>query len=1132
MKRAGLRGAILFALCAFCLVSTALAQDATGRVVGTVTDPSGAVIAGAKVVVTNVETGIAHETQSAADGTFQVLALPAGKYKVSVEAKGFNTAVIGAQPLDINQALRVNAKLTIGATTQTVLVEANAATIETVNSMVSSAITGSQVVDTPLNGRNVLGLALFSPGVVPALAGGGQGFSIAGGRGDSVTYLFDGAVNNNLLSNNPVINPNPDAVEEFRVLANNYAAEYGRNGGGIVSVISKSGTNTYHGALYDYIRNNDLNASPFFNNASGLIRPILKRNQFGAAFGGPVLIPKIVHGKDRFFFFISYQGQRQASASQTSKVQVYTPAELNGDFSRSNSAGTGPDANVVKYLQTFPYFQPNAGLAAQGIIDPTKVSSVFNNYKKAGLLGSDPSGFLISQGAATDNRDELTEKIDLVITPQDHLTISLGSNRQAVLSPFGTANVPGFPNVTTTHQYFGSIGYTKSITPTILNDFRFSAQRNNGFQAVPAVTLPGPQALGIGLTPDAVTGPPIMSLASMTVGFSPQGPTNLIDNTYTWSDTLSWVKGVHTFKTGFSYTPYQDNTIYDFYVDGNFQFVAGSSGQFSKNDRADFFMGLPDNLFQAPVAPSNIRTHNVNYFLQDEWRIRRNLTLTLGVRYEYSSPKTDLQGRSFSAILGLQSTRFPNAPKGLVFPGDSGTPAGSNFPDHNDWAPRFGFAWTPRDSSKWSVRGGVGMFYDILKGEDNLQFNGQLPFFGTFGPTFTPFTKNPTSEPNYLTNPFAATGLANPFPSTPPTSKVTFAPLFGGSGVYFVDPNLRTPYIFQYNMSVQRELPSGILLEVDYIGSSSHKLTALVDINSFILGTNTRIFNGQSGVASNAFSYVPTFENVGNSNYNSLAIGVRRRHVQMGFLGQMGLNLNYTHGKSLDNVSGFRSSASQVPYYNHHAFYGPSDFDIPNYVNFSADWLLPFDKAWSSGPKRLTQGWAFYPLLTYRSGQALNVKSGISRNSTRPGPSGDGDPNIVQANVNGRVTIYDAHNLLTSSTCGGALTACGRNGNYFFDPSVFSQPAFSGNTPPTTPTYGTLGRNILRGPDQVNLDLRISKRTRITERMEMELIADYFNSLNHTEFSNPSTSITSSLFGQISNTNSPRIIQIAARFTW
>lgn len=1138
---------ILVLLVAFLILPVGLlAQESTGRIVGVITDPSGSVIPHAKITVTNVATGISNEATSDAEGSYQVLLLPIGSYKVTAEAAGFRKSATNAQKLEINQSLRVDLKLEVGSTTETVQVEAVTSGVETVSAMLGASVTASQIVNAPLNGRNVMDLATLMPGVIPGVAGpsntaGGTSFSIAGARTDSITFLLDGGMNNNLLSNAAVLNPNPDAIEEFRILTSNYSAEYGRSAGGIISVVTRSGSNSFHGTAFEYLRNADLNANAYFNNEFGLPRDSLKRNQFGGTIGGPVLLPKF-NGRNRFFFFVAYQGQRLSQLQSTAKTQVFTPAELNGDYSLSNAARNGPDANVVKFLQQNPFYQPNPALAAQGIIDPNKINSVARNYIKAGLLPTSPSGFAISQGSARDDRDELTEKIDLVATQNDRLSVTLGSSRNPSLLPFSSTNVPGYAINNTVNHYYGSATYTKTMGPNMVNEFRFTAQRNRGVQAVPVGKAPTPAALGVGITSDDPTGPPILGFNSgATAGFSPQGPTALIDNTYIWSDVFTWTKGRHSVKTGFNYTPYQNNTVYDFYVNGEFFYYGTSGGSFSKNDQADFLLGLPDEYLQFPRAPSNIRTHNIGWFLQDEWKVRRNLTLTLGIRYEYSSPKLDTQGRSFSLGLGQQSTVFPNAPKGLLFPGDKGAPVGANLPDRNDWAPRLGFAWDPKGNGKMSIRGGIGVFYDILKGEDNLQFNGQAPFFG-FADLFFDPVNNPAKESNYMSQPFVATGQPNPFPSRPPAKNLNFDDAgflpIGGGGVYFVDPHLRTPYIYQYNLDIQREIFKNTTLDVAYIGSSSHKLTGLIDANPFVLGTTNRLFNTQAGVPSFGFSYLDEFANIANSHYNSLAVGLSKRMSDTKYLGSLGYQFSYTYGRSIDNASGFRSRDARVPTYNAKQFPGVSDFDLTHFISFAATWELPFAHAWSSGPRRLTRGWTLYPIASYRSGIPLDVTANLSRTRTKPGPSGAGDPNLVRANLVSAIQFQNIQSYQTASN--------GRTGNFFFDPAAFERASllalYNNNAAVTNAalrTYGSLGRNAFRGPDRTNVNLTLAKVTDLYhESVKLEIRADFFNLFNHALFNTPNTTITSATFGQISSTGvvggdpQPRVIQLAARFTF
>src|SRR6185437_1278934 len=402
-----------------------------------------------------------------------------------------------------------------------------------------------------------------------------------------------------------------------------------------------------------------------------------------------------------------------------------------------------------------------------------------------------------------DDFNEFTGRLDYFLSEKDHIYGTMGGRRFKQVRPLPTGG-PGFPTTTIPHNYYSGLTYIHTFGATRLNEFHFALQRNAQDQAVPNTNLPTPAQLGVGVTPDQSTGPTRLGFSSgLVTGFSPQGPTKLINNTFSYSDTFTWVRGRHNWKFGASYTPYQNNTVFDFFVDGQFDFDE-FNGAF--NPYANFLLGMPEDYFQFGSAPSNIRQKSTYFFVQDEWHATRNLVLTLGTRYEYSSPKLDTQGRSFTIVPGAQSTRFVNAPTSLLFPGDAGAPKGANFPDKNDWAPRVGFAWDPKGNGKTSIRGGSGIFYDVLKGEDNLQFNGQAPFFGFTSPVFNDCSVpgNCTFPTGFMTDPFTTTGTPNPFPSKAPASNIDFGAAgflpFGGGGVFFVNPHLRTPYTVQYNL--------------------------------------------------------------------------------------------------------------------------------------------------------------------------------------------------------------------------------------------------------------------------------------------------------------------------------------------
>ena len=1129
----------------------AAAQEANGRIIGTVYDQQGAVMPGVQITVTNTATDVTRKTVTDHDGYFQVLELPIGNYRVGAQQKGFQTVASDAQKLLIGQSRRIDLKMPVGTTTQTLNVEASGGAVETVNSTLGQSVTSRALVNLPLNGRDVMDLALLQPGITESNddnAGAGN-FSIAGGRTDSVTYLLDGGLNNDLLDNSQLLNPNPDSVAEFRLLTSNYSAEYGRNGGGIISVVTKSGSNQFHGSAFEFLRNTSFNANNYFNIVSGLPRDDLKRNQFGATIGGPIL-------KDRLFFFAAYQGQRQILNQPVFDSTVFTPEELNGNFSNSGS----PDEGVAAFLDANPFFQPDQSLADQAVIDPSRINSVAKAYIAANLIPTSPTGLISYQDRTVDDRDELTTKFDFTPNSKDRISATWGMNRNPQLNP---GSIVGYSDRVKSWYYFLNLGYSRIISANLLNEFHFVTHRSNYESHVPDRKLPFPSELGIAVTPDEATGPTNLYFndSGLLTGFSENGPTRYVENTFSWTDTVSWTRGKHNWKFGAGFSPYQQNLKYDFYINGEFDY-AGDSSFASGNEFADFLLGLPYGYFQQAAAPSNIRSKSTYLFAQDEWHVRKNLVLTLGLRYEYNTPKSDTQGRLFFVIPGEQSQRFVNAPLGLVYPGDAGTPHGTNFPDKNDFAPRFGFAWDPRGDGKMSLRGGFGVFYDILKGEDNLQYNGQPPFVGSANLFFDAPSQPITGEVDFMSEPFVAAGVPNSFPSKPPASDIDFSqflPINGTYSVYVTDPHLRTPYIYQYNLSLQRELPADMVAEASYVGSSGHKLTSAVDVNPMVLGTTDRVLNLAPGNDENTFGPMPELRNLSRAHYNSLEASLTRQ----GKKSRIGTNyftLAYTYAHNLDNASGFEQRNYIVPTYEPQHFYASGDSDIRHRITFSGGWDLPFDQAW--GANRLTKGWSLYPIVTWRTGFPFDVGARAPGrfDPTNPGPSGAGDPLLVNAEQvapikyldprkKTTIDVIDYFNSVGSSTC--ELASYPVTGNFYVDPNSFTNalyyntdgsnpcfPTFDPQNNPSQRTYG-LPRNLLRGPHQTNFDLAVAKTTQLSERINLELRAEFFNILNHPEFANPASNVdlTFSTFGQVTSTGSfrssaPRIIQLAARLTF
>jgi hypothetical protein len=1112
---------------------------------GSVTDQSGGPVAVVKITLLNVDQGLKRETVTNEKGYFTVPLLQPGHYIITAQKDGFAVSEITDVVLHVGDTRGIDVRLQLSTAPIEIQVSADNQAVETVSASLGQVVTSDVVRNAPLNGRDIRNLALLQAGVTPAdqdFTGPGL-FNINGNRADSVGYLLDGGLNNDLIDNRAVYVPNPDTVAEFRILTSNYPAEYGRNAGGVITVATQSGTNHWHGTAFDFLRNDFLEANSYFNKQNGLPRNDLKRNQFGGTLGGPLTIPRVMHGRDRYFFFFGYQGDRITEDLTEHNVETFTPEELMGNFSHAVLIHNvpSPEPGVAAFLQANPFFQPNPSLAQQAIIDPTRINSVAQNYINANLIPTSPTGLLSSQQPFTSSRDELTTKFDFDLNARNKLAVTLGGDRTHQVTPFDYADVPGFPHYSDFHDYFLNLTYTHIFSPTLLNEAKATAVRSSNDAENPARSLPKPAQLGIGVTPDLPTGPTNLAWdTGLSIGFSTIGPQRIADNTFTYSDTLTWVRGKHAFKFGGGLSAFQNNTFVAFVDNGQFIFI-GQNGLFSGNSFADFLLGLPVQYTQNSAAPSNIRSKFIFGFMQDEWRLRKNLVLNVGLRYEYSTPKSDTLGRTFSVIPGEHSLKFPNAPPGMVFPGDPGAPRGVNYPDRNDWAPRVGFAWDPKGNGKTSVRAAFGVFYDILKAEDNLQFNGKPPYFASAGFVFSPLAGNPTAEVNYLTQPFVAANVPNPFPSRPPPQNLDFGasgylPIGSSGSIFVVDPHLRTPYTYQYHLTVQQEIVGNMVFQAGYVGSASRKLTALTDVNPFVLGTFDRVLNltpsgSTCGVAEAFLCYASLheFRNTSSASYNSLLASLQKQFSGSGIFGHSYFTLAYTYAHNIDNASGFQNRNTAVPFYHPNFFRASSDMDVRNRIVFSGGWELPFEKAWENGPKRLTQGWSVFPIVSWHTGFPLdifaNLPSAFDFNS--PGPSGAGDAGLVRANLVKPVHIFDPRSRQNIR---------GETGNFWFDPTSFTNTNFPSDAAavaaPEVRTYGSLPRNYLRGPGDYNIDMAFSKTTPIREHLRLELRADFFNLLNHAEFSNPDTNISSPTFGRLLYTFQPRIIQLAVRLSF
>ena len=1147
-----------------CLLSpSVLAQR--GEISGQILDQAGGPIPDVKLGLLNLSLGLSRDLSTTEQGAFHFLLLQPGEYVLTAQRDGFGSAEVRNLYLYADQNLRLRLILRVGLQSTVIRVTDASDPLFSTSPFLGSTIPAEVMASTPVVARDVTSLALLLPGVLPSPPDvyGKCRYRISGGRVDTVTFLLDGGLDNDLLYNRVAYLPNLDSIAEFRVQTSSYPAEYGRNSGGIISMVVKSGSNELHGSAFEYFRNDRLNANSFFNNLNALPRDPLLLNQFGFSFGGSAPILDRMVGPNKFFYFLSYEGARRKQRQSIHGVFTYAPAELNGDFSQAgppdpNTGSPTPDPGVAAFLLAYPYFQSDPSRAAKAIIDPSKIDLVAGKYIHAGLIPTSPTGYTTSQGDSSSDSDALVAKFDYIPSLRDHFALTVGMNRQDLLNPFAFANVPGFSTNDRFHTGFFSLSYARAVTPRVLNDFHVSANRNDQGFGESSHHQPSPTDLGINIHPDLSTGPTLLLFSSgMQVGFADKGPSRFVSNTYTFGDTLAWEKANHHLTAGIGLSIFQNNTKTSYLVNGQFVFY----GTATSNDLADFLLGLPSAYLQAPYAPSNIRSKFLFGFFQDEWRIAPDFSVNVGLRYEYSTPKADTQNRLYSIVPGQKSTQFPDAPVGMLFPGDIGAPHGANFPDRNNWAPRFGFSWSPGGNQRWRILGGFGIFYDILKAEDNLQFNGQEPFASSANLYFnSPATIN--GPQNFLSNPFGAAGVLNPFPSQNPRHNLDFAAAgmlpIGDlpRDVFVVDPHLHTPYSYQYGVNVQTKLGAGTLLQIGYTGNSSHELTALVDVNPMVLGTSDRILNltsgnstctSQSGTCS--FASIREFKNIVNSSYNSMEVQARKSFSQSERLGGSYFTFAYTYSHTIDNSSGFGSRNPAVPAYSPDRFRASADTDLRHRIVFSGGWTLPFRHYLPEFPSRVTDGWNIAGMLSWRTGFPLDVFADLPAiyDFTSPGPSGAGDASLVRANL---IAPYQAVDPHKNSIFRGI------SGNFWFSPNSFSYaqcqtgsfrpiPTNCAAGPGVFPsdlqvlansalrTYGTLPRNFFRGPFRTNLDLAISKRTSLHhERLSIEARAEFFNTFNHTQFSDPDTSINDYFFGQITDTADPRIIQLGLRLNF
>lgn len=1114
----------------------ARADNVYGTIRGVVKDQSGAVIPGARIIVTDVQTGVSRTTFSGADGTFAALNLLApAVYNVTVERSGFRAYISRDIHLDLNQTYTIDATLSVGSTAVQVTVEANPAQINTTSMQLGTTITGASIVDLPLNGRNWIQLQQLQPGVVGAtdrLGMIGTNFSTDGSQTQQNAFYVNGVDTADISLNGAAIIPSPDAIAEFRMVTSTINPEYGRNSGAILNAVIKSGTNQFHGDAFEFFRDTSLDARNFFQPT---VAPF-HQNEFGGTVGGPVAIPHVYNGKNKTFFFFSYQGYRNVIPQPFGVPTVFSQAQRGGAFP-ALAASTGVSAvpltgdNGVVYPAGSPYSAIfSGGTIPQADLNPLALK-LMNQFVP--LPNAPANGYSFSP-TQTGLEDQYITRIDQTFSSHDSIWGYWLWERTPVTTslPYNGANLPGFAAQSLFHAQQYTLAWNHVFSPTALNEARFGYFRIN-YDAVNPLNPVNPTSYGFtGIHPQnpAAASLPFMSVIGLfNLGFSSFGPQPRLENTYQAIDNFSKIAGRHTIKAGFSMDRFQVYNPFYTYLSGAFMF-AGAGAYSTGVPGADFLLGNPDFYVQASGSVIDARAREYYSYLQDQFQVRPNLTLTYGTGWDIDTPYLNLYdgGRLVNAFRpGQRSTVFPTAPLGVLWPGDKGiNSAGGVKTPYKNFAPRAGFAWSPGHSRNWSVHGGFGLYYNRTEEEIALQNLSTPPFsltsFGVSGIGGSPSFAAPFSGWCGRPSP-APCSTPNLFPYSAPAagSGVNFAAL-GPLTINTLSPNFGVPMSENYNLTIERQLTPSMILTAAYVGNVAHHLEGNYELNPAgeapgVNPTAAAFGCNQANLgfcAPLTFRYNPLTSGLGainqqatdfNSNYNSLQISLNKRLTSgLEFLASYTWSRYFDQNSTADNQDTF--VAPGINPFDFRSMYAPSDNDAPQRFVFSYDYSLPlyhFVHRW----KPLTDGWRLAGITTFQSGIPVLVSNSANPSLTcwaavevDDVPCWDRPNRVSGAPLN----IGDPRNYSISG-----------QSNYWFNPAAFTMAA------PGT-GIGNSSRNPLYGPGIDNFDIALLKDFHFTESKYIELRLETFNTFNHTQFAQGEYEPANGVGGVVSDINDPR----------
>jgi hypothetical protein len=1078
-------------------VSLSFGQVTTTNMIGTVTDSTGATVPGAQVTITNTGTGYTRTTKTNTQGEYRLEFLPLGNYNAEITGNGFKKVVRTGIVLLADQPARVDAQLQLGQVNETIEVSSEIPLVNTSNPEIGRTIETQEIINLPLVNRNPYTLLDLVPGVqrndnTIVLGYPEQRTLINGGidaGAGSVNYYLDGGINMTGLRNTGNILPNPDAIQEFRVQTNNYAADYGRFQNGIVNTITKSGTNNIHGSVFEFVRNTIFNANDFGNQGA---TPPLHRNQFGGTVGGPII-------KNKTFFFGSYAGLRQITSTFLNGATVPSALERTGNFSQS--AGTFKP--VIPGTQTSSASNPNGGTRYANDqltgLDPVAMN-IINKFIPAPNLPNNKWQGVIPNPY---NTDEFLAKVDHNLSDSQRLTFSYFETSGENNVRAGSANLPWSIQQFSWRQHNANVSDTWSLNPNMVNQVWLGYTRNFGGR----LNLPQTSLSDLG-SAAVIQGTPSLPQLSVTGFFSltqaiagPVAGTNY----YSLRDVFSITHGRHAFRFGGELSLDKDiqSTLLNNYGVFGFNGTAtlpGTKGATCPScGLADFELGIPNSISQDAPVNALTNTWYTAMFAQDDFRVTPRLTLNLGVRWDIQTPPTDPQDKESTFVPGVQSTVRPTAPVGLLFPGDPGVTRGIVPIRWNHVSPRVGFALDPFGTGKTSIRGGAGVFYGSVSGNEwNTTSN------------FEPFAVRLTLPANVKGT---AGTLSNPYKGLNPAPFPYNGGFITGGNVFGPSTNFRWPYTYQLNFSVQQQLTQTLSFQVAYVGSLSHNLPFATDLNYPIQNATatTATANVQSRRPDQAFGPILALRSNQTASYNGLQISGQQRMSH-----HLTLNGWYAWSKSFDSVQIDNNTAQgglqnvSNPFEDR----GRADIDARHQAVISLTFQPDYYTGDNGFIRNVVNGWSISPIVRLHSGLPFSVSNGA-------------DSNLDGTNNDRAQLIGDPRN--GSCILSGGATAPVGTQNCWFNTGAFAKnPTATGS-----PIDGNSPRNFLDAPGYKNVDLAIFRNFPIKESVKLEFRAEASNAFNIVNWNTPSgLTVGTSTFGQITGGQAMRQLQLGLRLTY